>query len=235
MVTFRDFRVPYSALQAWAYDRLIAPAAVEIEAALAAELFAEVTERASLLEVGCGGGQLGLRLGTRHQELRWTGVDLSPDQVRRARRRTAPLGERAHVVQASALALPFEDACFDAVLSIASIKHWPAPERGLGECARVLRPGGVLVVGEADRGCSYEDVRRFVSRWGIPGWLQPPAHAFFRTLVAGHSFDLDGARALLASVPVDGSVERVPDVPAWIIKGRKRAQPAASHDHPATP
>jgi len=42
--------------------------------------------------------------------------------------------------------LPFRPATFDLVLSVASIHHSPHLERVVGECARVLRPGGQLAM-----------------------------------------------------------------------------------------
>jgi SAM-dependent methyltransferase len=47
---------------------------------------------------------------------------------------------------ADAHALPFADGAFDAVVSFQVFEHLAAPARALGECTRVLRPGGDLVV-----------------------------------------------------------------------------------------
>jgi MPBQ/MSBQ methyltransferase len=43
-------------------------------------------------------------------------------------------------------ALPFETDRFDRYVSAGSIEYWPAPERGIAEAYRVLKPGGVAVV-----------------------------------------------------------------------------------------
>jgi SAM-dependent methyltransferase len=48
--------------------------------------------------------------------------------------------------QASALALPFATASFDTVLATEVLEHVPAPEVMLGEIARILRPGGTLIL-----------------------------------------------------------------------------------------
>jgi SAM-dependent methyltransferase len=68
-----------------------------------------------------------------------TGVDLSSDQLRLARRR-APQG--VDLVQADANQLPFEDAAFDAIAC--SLLHTDVDDFALvlREAARVLRPGG---------------------------------------------------------------------------------------------
>ena len=92
-----------------------------------------------LLDAGCGTGfnLLALaRLG------RASGIDLSPEAIRFCRER----GVRA--VRASLLALPFPPGAFDVVTSFDVIYHdWVRDDRAAGaEMARVLRPGGVLLV-----------------------------------------------------------------------------------------
>ena len=142
----------------------------------------------------------------------------------RAQQRLAPHSSRARVVQGSALELPFDSGTFDAVVSVASIKHWPDPAKGLSECARVLAPGGLLHVVEADRGCQFDDAVAFVAGWGIPKALQSAGLAFFRTYVAGRSVDLDDARQLAADLPLrDVEVARIPDTPGLMIRGIKVA------------
>jgi SAM-dependent methyltransferase len=94
-------------------------------------------ERGRLLDVGCGTGARTAGLA----ELGWdlTGVDVSKDMLRRARDRGLD------VVEADAAALPFDDATFDAVVSMWT--HTDVPQFGavVQEVARVLRPGGAFV------------------------------------------------------------------------------------------
>ena len=68
---------------------------------------------------------------------------------------TGPLAEKvrkripgAEVVQAGAEDLPFPDASFDVVWTIASFHHWGDPDRGLTQVLRVLRPGGRFLLTE---------------------------------------------------------------------------------------
>jgi SAM-dependent methyltransferase len=92
-----------------------------------------------LLDAGCGTGFNLLALGRLG---RATGIDLAPEAVAFCRER----GVRA--VRASLLALPFPDAAFDAVTSFDVIYHaWVTDDRAaVAEMARVLRPGGALLV-----------------------------------------------------------------------------------------
>lgn len=224
-----DMTAPYSAAEAFWYDKLIAPAVEDLAAPLEGRLLDRMPSGARLLEVGSGGGQLAMRIAARRPDVTIVGLDLSPQQVARATRRARSVASRAQFVVGSALELPFADGSFDAVLSVASIKHWPDPPKGLRECVRVLRPGGSLGVVEADRGCRYEDARAFVGRWRVPSPLRPFALALFRTIVAGKSFDLDEARELLAALPLDErSVERLAGTPGLLMLGRARASSSAS-------
>jgi SAM-dependent methyltransferase len=109
---------------------------------------AEVSRLARVLDVGCGTG----RWVRRYSSLGFyaTGVDGTPQMLRVARTRgtTAPLvaGEANH--------LPFRDAEFDLVSDVTVIQHIPAvlQPQALLEMARVLKPGGRLILFELIRG-----------------------------------------------------------------------------------
>jgi SAM-dependent methyltransferase len=93
-----------------------------------------------LLEIGCGGGLLlreALETGAAA-----TGVDHSEDMVRLA----AEKAPGAHVVRASADALPFPDGAFTAVAMSVVFFFLDDPHGVLAECRRVLAPGGRLAV-----------------------------------------------------------------------------------------
>jgi len=104
-----------------------------------------------VLEVGVGGGDLVARLLRVLIAGRVTGVDLSPDvlQALRARQRVAVLAERLRLVEADAAALPFDDATFDAVAMVHTLYFAEVPEAVAHELARVVRPGGRVVVAVA--------------------------------------------------------------------------------------
>jgi ubiquinone/menaquinone biosynthesis C-methylase UbiE len=110
---------------------------------LADDIAAEAPEGAAVLDVGTGPGVLLVELARRRPDLRLTGVDLSPDMIAAAARN---LGDRAEVRAADVTDLPFEDGSFDLIVSSLSLHHWDHPAQAVPELARVLRPGGRVLI-----------------------------------------------------------------------------------------
>ncbi|MGQ9474987.1 MAG: methyltransferase domain-containing protein [Actinomycetota bacterium] len=100
-----------------------------------------------ILETGCGLGNDGLEL--LRAGYRLVETDVSPGQLAEARRLhyQSGFGERSLHLLADASRLPFADASFDGLLMVASLHHLPDPGKALSEARRVLRPGGLLVLG----------------------------------------------------------------------------------------
>ncbi|MGZ9934979.1 SAM-dependent methyltransferase [Streptomyces sp. NC-S4] len=102
-----------------------------------------------LLDVGCGHGSTAARI-TAHHAVQVTGVSVSDYQVELANSRPQPpeLPGRATFRLADAMELPFPDESFDGAYAIESLMHMKDKEAALGHIARVLRPGGRLVIAE---------------------------------------------------------------------------------------
>jgi demethylmenaquinone methyltransferase/2-methoxy-6-polyprenyl-1,4-benzoquinol methylase len=107
-----------------------------------------------VLDVATGTGLVAAELVRRG--FRVTGVDQSPEMLASARRRFGP---RVELVEASAEALPFDDASFDHLAVTYLLRYVEDPAATLVELARAVRPGGVVA--------SLE--------FGVPGGLARPA------------------------------------------------------------
>jgi demethylmenaquinone methyltransferase / 2-methoxy-6-polyprenyl-1,4-benzoquinol methylase len=109
---------------------------------------AEIGPGGRALDVCCGTGDLALELAVRVGPTgEVVGCDFSVPMLEIARRKADRT--RATWVRfdwADALALPYEDATFDAVTVGFGVRNLADLDRGLGELARVLRPGGRLVI-----------------------------------------------------------------------------------------
>ena len=79
---------------------------------------------------------------TRKHGARAVALDLAATKLSRGRQLSVPPA----LVRGDALRLPFADASFDRVMSICAIEHFDDGEKALDEMARVLAPGGELVM-----------------------------------------------------------------------------------------
>jgi SAM-dependent methyltransferase len=113
----------------------------------------------SVLDVACGEGYGSALLAEVAGEV--TGVDIAAAAVTHATTRYAARGNLRFTV-ASATALPLPDASVDAVVSFETLEHLPASDqpRMIAEIARVLRPGGVLVI-SAPNPVEYSQARNY--------------------------------------------------------------------------
>jgi SAM-dependent methyltransferase len=99
------------------------------------------------IEVACGPAAISRALAPRVGSIE--GVDLTPAMVEKAaaEARSAGLDNLSFAV-GDATALDFEDASFDGAITRFSLHHIPAPERVVEEMARVVRPGGLVVIAD---------------------------------------------------------------------------------------
>ncbi|WP_354644558.1 class I SAM-dependent methyltransferase [Kitasatospora camelliae] len=105
---------------------------------------------ARILEVGCGTG-MGCALALEEcAGAAVTGLDIHPDQLRRARDTHRDLlrrePERLRFVHGAAERIPLAEDAFDAVVSVEAAQHFPDLQAFAAETSRVLRPGGRVVV-----------------------------------------------------------------------------------------
>jgi ubiquinone/menaquinone biosynthesis C-methylase UbiE len=99
----------------------------------------------AVLDVGCGTGYLLHVLADRYpnaQQL--AGIDAAPQMVEVAR--SVARDARLSFTQGAAESLGYPDHTFDLIVSTTSFDHWSDQLAGLIECARVLRPGGRIVL-----------------------------------------------------------------------------------------
>ncbi len=138
----------------------------EITDALERQLLVELAGPVAgkqVLDVGCGDGALAtefVRLGGAV-----TGLDRAPEMIAAARRRAAIASTPMQLVTGEVERLPFDDETFDLVTAVTVLCFVGDAAGAVAEMARVLRPGGRLLLGELGRWSLWAAHRR------IRGWL----------------------------------------------------------------
>lgn len=107
--------------------------------------------RGRALDVGCGAGLLSIALT--HRGYKVDAIDSSPAMVELVRQHAidADLADVIVARTADAHALPFPDACYDVVVALGVVPWVQSPTAALAEMARVLEPGGTLIVSADNR------------------------------------------------------------------------------------
>lgn len=108
--------------------------------------------QAHIADIGCGSGEITVRLAARYPRAELVGVDILDSSVAYARRQHAALAPRVRFEQGDAFELHFADDHFDLIVCRHMTQAIPEPERVLAELLRICKPGGWLHVLSEDYG-----------------------------------------------------------------------------------
>lgn len=122
-----------------------------------------------LLDVGCGPGTITTGLARAVSPGEVVGIDVSDDVIESARAHAAEVGAtNARFETASVYALPYADGSFDVAHAHQVMQHLADPVAALAEIRRVLRPGGLVAVRDAD----YATMTAFPPSPHVDAWLR---------------------------------------------------------------
>lgn len=146
-----------------------------------------------ILDLGCGTGQFLPRLRSRFAAATIVGADLSPGMLNEAKRRRP---SNVGLALADAMQLPLASSSIDVVTCSESFHWYPDQAAAVDELARVLRPGGRLLI--ASIAMTTEVGSRAVERWttdrGQPIRALPPKA--LRRLLEAHGFEVTHQRRI---------------------------------------
>ena len=123
-----------------------------------------------LVDLGCGSGELARHLAA--AGYRVTGADIAPRMLSQAAAADPRRAVRWVALDPRWRTLPFPSASQDAVIAASVLEYVPDPGMVLSECARILRPGGVML-------CTVPDVAHPVR------WLEWPLGLAARSPLSG--------------------------------------------------
>jgi len=105
-----------------------------------------------ILDVGCGGGININRMAKIAKKV--YGVDYSIESVKLSREVNQDYVNegKVEVLEGNVASLPFEDDTFDIITAFKTVYFWPDIEKSFGEVKRVLKPGGIFLIGTESNG-----------------------------------------------------------------------------------
>jgi SAM-dependent methyltransferase len=160
----------------------------------------------SLLDVGCGPGNITVDLARRVAPGRTTGIDTSATVIDQARAAAAESGSNAEFVTADLYALGLPDGSFDVVHAHQVLQHLPDPVAALREMRRLTAPGGVVAVRDAD----YGAMTWFPAAPALDEWM-----SVYQQVARGNGGQPDAGRHLLGWALEAGFVDVTPSASVW--------------------
>ncbi|MPZ99468.1 MAG: methyltransferase domain-containing protein [Dehalococcoidia bacterium] len=164
-----------------------------------------------LLDVGCGPGSITIGLARAVAPGETVGTDVVPEVVEEARARAAAEGvTNLRFAAESIYGLSYPDASFDVAYAHQVLQHLARPVDALREMARVLRPGGLVAVRDAD----YATMVAWPKSDAIDRWLE-----VYHAVATRNWADADAGRRLpswvraagFADIEVTGTVQIMTD------------------------
>jgi len=201
------------AIPGWAsgiYQRAAQLAIDSYYAPLAQEIVAELGS-GRILDVGTGPGYLPMEIAKRAPSITVVGIDATHKMIQLAYRqaREQSLAGRLSFLVGNAYSLMFEDHSFDMVISTGVLHAWKEPVRALGECYRVLKPGGVAWILDPAQiltGKNFPLWHRSLNWWGK---VLYKVYSCLPSAGPPRRFSLEEVKDLLANTPFgDGTIEQ---------------------------
>jgi ubiquinone/menaquinone biosynthesis C-methylase UbiE len=174
----------------------------------AAYLLPELRPGMMLLDVGCGPGSITVDLAERVAPGQVIGLDRSDDVLTQAAELAALRGiENATFVSGNIYDLEFDDDTFDVVHAHQVLQHLTDPVAALYEMRRVLKPGGIVAVRDAD----FHGMSWYPELPELTDWMDT-----YQQIARGNRAEPDAGRHLISWAQAAGFREIAPSSSTWL-------------------
>ncbi|MCF8011817.1 MAG: class I SAM-dependent methyltransferase [Clostridiales bacterium] len=124
----------------------------------------------SLLDVGCGNGNLLFYIQQLAPEAFFTGIDFSAKCIKQANKflhnkELEKVKDKIKFMQGDILDLPIQDNVFDRVISTCAVHHFPDTAGSFAEIYRVLKPGGQALIYDFRKEAPYKEIYQTMKEW----------------------------------------------------------------------
>lgn len=183
------------------YDSIVNEASsVVISNKFKEEFLNFIPEGGKILEVGSGPGNQAMKILQNRPDLKIIASDFSSEMISLGKKKYQEIilkdenirRVKSHLsfVQADAMDLSqFDRETFDGIYSVAAIKHFPDPIRGLHECSSILKQGGRMFFSEFFAEASLEEMINFGKHIRIPDLIKPMSCRFFHNMMKDEAPD----------------------------------------------
>jgi ubiquinone/menaquinone biosynthesis C-methylase UbiE len=176
---------------------------LEVNTAFVEEAVALGFPKGWVLDAGTGPARIPVLISQRRPQWQIIGIDLSENMLKLGDRhlREAGLADRIQLQLVDAKRMPFEDNCFDLVVSNSIVHHLPDPLPFFQEIKRVLKPNGGLFLRDLKRPSDIETVDRLVASIGVE-YDAHQTQLFRDSLIA--AFTVEEVREMLDAAGLEG-------------------------------
>jgi len=198
MRRFRDLGIE-GGMARW-YDRNTKEHRLNEMRCYAKEVAGYIEDGDTVLEIAPGPGYLSIELA-RLNDYGITGVDISKNFVEIARKNAREAGVKVTFRQGNVSDLPIADETIDFVICTAAFKNFKEPLKALHEISRVLKPEGIALIVDMNRGVSNQEIDAFTNSIGVKGMEAIFMKSTFKFFLKKGAYTSDGFVELISKTP----------------------------------
>lgn len=140
----------------------------------------------SLLDVGCGTGEILNIIAEKYKKVNLYGIDISPKMIKIAK--TKSHAKKINYICGDSEKLPYDDNSFDIVITSESFHHYPNPQKVLNEFKRVIKKNGKLILCDMYRPIIIRNFMNFMFKFTRTGDIRIYTKKEIVNLLKNHNY-----------------------------------------------